>query len=465
MKPAWKAGLALLILLALPLSLVYSGIIQAPGPPELTPPQPEKPLRLKLRVAVVSDDSFFIKRFSEAVQAEEVRVTPARRAAEALGYDLVVIGWDALPIVSSDRELVLKLLRSSKVLAAAEPGGDAVGTLLSKLAEPVRIGEKPEKPPQSLVAFHPVYEEDSYLKPGALGMNLVLVEAWELEGGRLGAGYTASSFKGKDEVGRAAAELLRRRFEKQDQRPESRLSRRQAFPFALQIEQWVHIGYWYSSRYPITSKGDPSKEVGNTWVYLSVAYCANCRRAGYPSNKAWLVFLGNHYARTRGGYSLPVRAIAVWVTEPSAAVVDARTTTFPDQAVARFEPTGGRVNGQISITLSYPPGTTYTTSILPQVTYDGSSLSAYSSYYGGRVTSAAVWRWGLTSYDGSSSTDYHMGGYAMLDGLEPMYFAVRVRANAYLWVRGIVDTATSGQLNFLFAAYTDRLNPQGWYRG
>lgn len=217
--------------------------------------------------------------------------------------------------------------------------------------------------------------------------------------------------------------------------------------------------------YPIASGS--AGQVGNTWMSIKVAYCTNCRHAQYPNIRKWLIFLEGHYAKTWNGYSLPVRALGNWVIEPSVAVIDARMGTYSDQAIGNFRPTGSGTDGQISVTISYPPGMTYTTNILPQVTCSGSYTEAYSSYYGGYVASASLWRWGLTSYDGSGSIGYHMGGYAETWALVPLYFAMRVKANSYLYVSGvgIVDRATSGQLNFLFAAYTDRLEYQSGYQG
>lgn len=165
----------LLALLLVLLPFIHQATHSIPSPE----PSREEPLGLDWRVAVVSGDELFLGEFVRAVQAREVKILPPEKAVEALGCDLVVLGWDALPLVGSNGELVLKLLHSGRILAAARPGGDAIAQLLSSIVEPMKTGEKTVKPPP--LAFFPVYEDNGYLKPGAPSANLVLLEAWELK--------------------------------------------------------------------------------------------------------------------------------------------------------------------------------------------------------------------------------------------------------------------------------------------
>ncbi|MEZ0344939.1 MAG: hypothetical protein ABWK01_00020 [Infirmifilum sp.] len=411
----------------------------------------------------MSGDPLLADQLSSSLDVREIRVLPPGRALDAIGYDLVVLGHDALSTVRSNRSVVEALIRSGRLLLVAEPGADALGELLSALVEPVRVGEKPRRGP--IVAFYPVYEEGGVVRPGAPGFNLVLVETWPLKGGRVGASYTASSYSDKRELGKAVRGLLRERYEglrggvarvnnpAAEKTLFSIAPRGQPMPL-MQTEQYSHIGQWDSALYPITGSAG---KVGETYVYIKVAYCTNCANSQYPNPKQWLVFLNGHYAKTWSGYSLPVKSLLGWVVEPSRAVLDAQTSIWRDQRVVGYSPTGYGQDGQISITISYPPGVTYTTGMLPQVTYEGDYTTAYSSYYGRSVLSAALWRWGLTSYDGSGAVEYSMGGYAEMGAIEPLLFAVRIKANAYLWS----FFATSGEHNFYFAAYRDHLEYLG----
>lgn len=459
-----RRKLLLIFLLVLALSLLtYLAVNHTLNSPVQTLEFPE-PLRLDLRVAVVSGDRVFVEGLARAMEARELRVLPPEKAEDAVGYDLVVLGWDALARVSSNRELTLKLLRSKMLVAAARPGGDAVGTLLSSIVKPAKLGLKEgvEEPP---IAFFPVYEHEGYLHPGAPGVNLVLMETWELKDGRLGAGYTALGFSREEEAGRAIAGLLRYKLERSTEQHvlNFQAGGRAKLLFAeYPYTQYTHIGGWRSVSYPIVQGS--GGQVGETYVDIKVAYCTNCQNAQYPYIKTWLVFLQGHYAKTWSGFSLPVRALGNWVIEPSTALVNSLTGVYPDQRIGSFVPAGAGTDGEISVTISYPPGITYTSTMLPEVTWDGDATSTYSIYYGGYVLSDVIWRWGLTSYDGSGTRWYYMSGYAELDSLEPLYFTVRMKANAYMVTRGIAATATSGRFNFDFTAYADHLEYQGGYK-
>jgi hypothetical protein len=76
-----------------------SGGAESSGLAEVTP------LSVNWSVAVVSSDEDFVSGVRSAITARELRVLPASRAREAVGSDLVVIGWDALEEVSRDPEL------------------------------------------------------------------------------------------------------------------------------------------------------------------------------------------------------------------------------------------------------------------------------------------------------------------------------------------------------------------------
>jgi len=104
--------------------------------------EPPEPLKLEWSVAIVSEDETFIETIKQMVSPRELKVLPPSRAEEAPGFDLVIVGWDALPTLSRNAELVPSLVSSSRVLAAAEPGEDALTILLSGVVEPVKLGEK-----------------------------------------------------------------------------------------------------------------------------------------------------------------------------------------------------------------------------------------------------------------------------------------------------------------------------------
>ncbi|MEM2790982.1 MAG: hypothetical protein QW075_03950 [Thermofilaceae archaeon] len=53
---------------------------------------------------------------------------------------------------------------------------------------------------------------------------------------------------------------------------------------------------------------------------------------------------------------LPGRALRNWIIEPSAAIIDARTGTYFDQAISNFRPTDTRTDGEISGIISYHGG-------------------------------------------------------------------------------------------------------------
>ena len=86
-----------------------------------------------------SSDTGFIEDVRSALSAGEFKILPMARVQEAVGYDLVVIGWDTLKEFSRDSKLVLRLLNSSRVLVVAEPGEGALRILFSSVVEPVML--------------------------------------------------------------------------------------------------------------------------------------------------------------------------------------------------------------------------------------------------------------------------------------------------------------------------------------
>lgn len=162
------------------------------------------------------------------------------------------------------------------------------------------------------------------------------------------------------------------------------------------------------------------------------------------------------------GYSPPWQTL--WTTvQPNTATLDAPTDEWPWQRIGDIKPSGQGGDGQVSVTFSLPPGgsMTISTSILPQVVWASSFDVCYSSFYGGYVECSAVWRWRLTGYD-SSGTNYDMAGFAEMESLNPLVFAVRIKANAYLATpRGLLDAASSGEKSMYFMATTTTLEALG----
>jgi hypothetical protein len=72
----------------------------------------------------------------------------------------------------------------------------------------------------------------------------------------------------------------------------------------------------------------------------------------------------------------------------------------------------------------------------------------------------AIWKWGLTSYS-SSNQYYAMAGLVWMQAINPLYFKVIIKANAYLVTRGIADIASSGEKVFYFRADTSTLQRTG----
>ncbi|MEZ0345616.1 MAG: hypothetical protein ABWK01_03620 [Infirmifilum sp.] len=406
--------LALLIGLVFLLALVPLLLRPSPHPPLRSA---DRPFRAEWRVAVVSSDPLLADQLSSSLDVVEVKVIPPGRALDAIGYDLVVLGWDVLPTLGSNRSLAEALVRSGRLLLVAEPGVNVLEELLSALVKPVRVGEKPSAPP--ITALVPVYEENGKMKPGVPGSNLVLVETWPLGDGRLGAGYWLSSFSDKQEVGRAVRMLLWERYTEHD---------------TLISPQYRHIGNWISALYPITGLAG---EVGETHVIIKVAYCTNCLDPRFPHLKKWLIYIESHTAKTWSGYSLPVKALTGWQVEPCTVTLDVLTQAYPGQRVDSHK-------------VEQFPWVTW-------LVWEEAVTDTYSPYYGMDVASAVQWRWGLKWYDGSGAVAYSMGGYAEAWAPEPLVFEVRFKANAYLWR----FFATSGEHSFRFAAYTDHLEYLG----
>jgi hypothetical protein len=164
------------------------------------------PLNVNWSVAVVSSDEDFLSGVRSAIVARELRVLPATRAWEAVGYDLVIIGWDALEEVSKDPKLVLAFLNGSRVLAVAEPGKDALRILFSSLVKPVEPGEGKKAEPSDPFAFLPWVDDPSL-------QSTVMVRAIPTYGGRLAMEYIVASLKSKSDLPKAIIAVTKKALE------------------------------------------------------------------------------------------------------------------------------------------------------------------------------------------------------------------------------------------------------------
>jgi len=439
----------------------------------------EEPIEVNWRIAIISEDRLFISQVKQALRAREFKEFSVRKAGETVGFDLIIIGWDALPVIAYNKSLVELLLTSGKLLATAEPGLDSIQILLSSIQLPIKLGEKPKE--DTILAFIPLIERRGYLTPGSpFNENLVLVETWHLKDGKIGISYITTSFKEKNKVKKAIMLVIRRAL--------SKARELQAFPrnqfvndhsgmSILRSESdillsnippgsWSYIGSWTSIRYPIISNAFKD-EVGETYITIRVFYNTVFKDISYPYTKEWLIFVQEHYAKTYSGYSLPTRVSTSlpWSIEPNSLIIDARTDIYSDQRIENFYPTGTGGGGYtISITASMgSTSVTFKATTKEEITYDADSLSAFSSYYGGRVGKNAIWRWGLTVYDDSGTRYYSMASYATIEGENPIYFAIEFKANAF-WYEGggtIVDTASSGLFTIYFKATTNSLEEVG----
>jgi hypothetical protein len=411
------------------------------------------PLSVDWSIAVISSDSGFVEGVRSAFVARDFRVVPVSRAWEAVGKDLVVVGWDALGELSRDPGLVIALVNGSRLLAVAEPGVDALRVLFSGIVKPVRLGEKDE--PSDPFAFLPMVEENGYLYPGC-GHNIVLMRAIPTKGGKLAMEYTVTTLKAKSDLPKIAPLLVKKSLEKQQQQPQTRLESRAGTwrPLFDGSPTWVYIGKYTSGEFTFTDKygviaGITDFEVVASWGQNSYD----------PTYGTYTWEIAIHYHREEGlnDYSPPIKNIlGQWVTEPNSIILDARTDTYIDQRIGYVEPLSpGSGPLQISISL-YPPSASITINIGQQVTWDTDINYYYSAKYGVSVAKQAIWKWGLTSF--SSNQFYQMGGLAWMDAVSYLDFAVIMKANTYSpYENGYIETATSGQHLFYFRATTSNL--------
>jgi hypothetical protein len=197
----WAFVILALYLAFLAFLLLYP-ILVPWSPPKESPPIIEKP---QWRIAIVTEDPVFAELINSTIKAKELAVIPPARAEESASFDLAIIGWDVLPVISANPELVTKLLNSTRLIAVAEPGQDALTLLFSGLVEPVKIGEK--KPTKDPIAFLPLVEKDGYLVPGC-ECSVILLEARQAPGGKLILGYREATLTRKNRLPWAIAAVL-----------------------------------------------------------------------------------------------------------------------------------------------------------------------------------------------------------------------------------------------------------------
>jgi hypothetical protein len=223
---------------------------------------------------------------------------------------------------------------------------------------------------------------------------------------------------------------------------------------------WVYIGKYTSKSYDVTGRSSGST-VGYTDFEIDAGWGSNSYDPTWHTYQ-WMIMLYYHREYTWSGYSPPVRNFGAWVIEPNSVVLDSRTTEYPDQRCSRVEPGGAGQGGEVSVTFSREGvSVTLSQSILPQVTWDGGIGYCHSVFYDGVVCCRGIWRWGVTSYDGSGQRNYYMAGLTTMEAINPLFFKVTFKANAYLAIRGIVDTASSGEHTIYFRADTTELRAVG----
>ncbi|MCC5998375.1 MAG: hypothetical protein LM573_04790, partial [Thermofilum sp.] len=398
----WKKVIIASIVLLLFLSLVPSFLLSknsAGSGGETGVLGQTAPLSVDWSIAVISSDSGFVEGVRSAFVARDFSVVPVSRAWEAVGRDLVVVGWDALGELSRDPGLVIALVNGSRLLAVSEPGIDALRVLFSGIVKPVRLGEK-EAVSRIPFAFLPMVEENGYLYPGC-GHNMVLVRAIPTKGGKLAMEYTVTTLKAKSDLPKIAPLLVKKSLEKQQQQPQTRLeSRAGTWRPTFQLSPtWVYIGEYTS---PWITFTNPALGVtaGDTAIRVVAGWGQNSYDRTYGTYK-WLVAAEYHREQTYNGFSPPVKGLLGWLPiEPNRVVLDARTDVFPDQRITEYIEPGSQGTGplQISVTL-YPPSASVTINIDQQVTWEGWLDGYYSDVYGGKVTKQATWKWGLTGYD------------------------------------------------------------------
>ncbi|MHB9301707.1 hypothetical protein ACS2L4_01595 [Thermofilum pendens] len=455
-------GILLVVLVAL-LSLIFLFFLALPARVErgsLQAGTPTPSLKLDWRVAVVSDDPEFVSAVASSLSPRELSALPADSAGRAVGYDLVVVGWDALPRVSGDPELVLSLLRSGRVLAVSKPGEDALYQLFSRVVKPVKLGEG-KTPPEDPFAFLPLIERDGYLYPGC-GCEAVLVET-QPRGGKLAAYYTVTRLESKQSLVYALMSVLQRsRQEATAVRLASYVSTWMRAGIGVEPAQVLgtYIGHYTSVCYDVVGPGDSI--VGCTDFGLDVGLGIGTRSRS--DTYRWVVEVKHHGEKTWSGFSPPVKMLGLlWVVEPSSVVVDSLTGVFPDQRLSGLEPASRSVDGQVSVFLAIPPGIFPAAlhGVFQRVTWESDLDYCSSSFYGGAVACKGIWRWGLTGYDGSGSTFYLMASVAEFEALDPLYFDVAIKANGYFYSSGVMVQASSGVKLVHFRASTSTLTALG----
>jgi hypothetical protein len=406
------------------------------------------PLSVDWSIAVISRDSGFIEGVRSAFVARDFSVVPVFRAWEAVGKDLVIIGWDALGELSRDPGLVVALVNGSRVLAVAEPGVDALRVLFSGIVKPVKLGEKDE--PSVPFAFLPMVEENGYLYPGC-GQNMVLVRGIPTKGGKLAMEYTVTTLKAKSDLPRMVQLLVKKSLEKQQQ-PQARLESRAGTwrPTFELSPTWVYIGKYTSQVFTFTDEYGVT--AGDTAIRVVAAWGQNSYDPTYGTY-SWLVAAQYHGEQTYNEFSPPVKGLLGWLPiEPNRVVLDARTDVFSDQRITEYVDPASQGTGplQISVTL-YPPSASFTINIDQEVTWETWLDNYYSNVYGGSVRKQATWKWGLTGYD--TGKYWRMGGLAEMEAQGSLLFKVEIKANAYCpYENGYIETATSGEQGFYFYA-------------
>jgi hypothetical protein len=430
------------VLLFLSLSLVSSVLFSASGNGSSGASNALErtgPLSVDLRVAVISSDSGFVEGVRSAFVARDFRVVPVSRAWEAVGKDLVVVGWDALGELSRYPGLVIALVNGSRLLAVAEPGVDALRVLFSGIVKPVRLGEKDE--PSDPFAFLPMVEENGYLYPGC-GQNMVLVRAVPIGGGKLAVEYSAVPLRTKSELAGTASLLVKESLVEQRSQQTRLESGAGTSGFLFdETPAWLYIGKYTSPVFVFSGvfgdAGATDFEVVAGWGQ----FLTDTSRGTYT----WEIDVHYHGMEGLNGYSLPVKnLLGLWAVEPNSVMMDALTDRYGDQRIKNWEPLES-------------PGNRYVLTIwgYPRVTWDTVTDFCYSALYGENVVKQATWKWGLTGY--SSKLHYAMKSQVWMNAVGVLYFKVTNKANAFFYANGLGDVASSGQKAFYFRATTSRL--------
>jgi len=267
LKRGKLCALSLLLAALALISVYYAACRRHRTVAEVAPMTPMEPLKLEWRISIVSEDETFIETVRQMISPKELKVLPPSRVEGAIGFDLVIVGWDALPALSRSAELVLSLVSSSRVLAAAEPGEDALAILLSGVAEPVKRGER--KTPRHPFALLPMVERGGYLVPGC-GCSLVLVDAKRAPGGKLITGYIAADMLSKSDLPKVLIAVLSEVLEARPKAPlQAQSSRLQKTPLFQVLPTWVYLGRYTSVLYSFSGSygtaGYTSFEIHAGW--------------------------------------------------------------------------------------------------------------------------------------------------------------------------------------------------------